>query len=777
MKMCIELKCLSASIIGPYSYVIKTNNVDDKTDMLVEISTEEPIDRIELQIRDLNEAERETEIVVNVRETVAQRVMNYFKKERDSIKERAFNNFFSGSWNETFYSIDALEYLPMYDLIKITGWAFNKNKDLSFLGNEKNTVLGYINYKRNDVSNIHKTDEKTGFEMICKLVDEKEAIEFGLHFQNSTICFHIKKEAWFVVDDADEQRIKAEQYYVSAPYKKPDYKKNIMSQSDKKTGVIVACNHEKWFTRILQQATELGNANLIIVANKKFKDLFLKIQKEQNIKCCLLFSEFETKEELRHYAVQHVKDEYIMFMEQEDLIDARLISHLEELLSYNRKVVCADYDLLYEDRHIVRVVRTYDSWQKENDLLKVIACMVRTELIKGLDNYEEIINCIKEAGLEKEWFASTNYIGYHYNCVENNWGNSENIGQIAFYLTQYHENEENNKWWGKGFTEWTNVTSGTPMFGNHHQPRVPGELGYYDLVQEKDILYKQTQLAREYGVDGFCFYYYWFNGKRLLRKPLDLFINNKDIDFNYCICWANESWTRRWDGLEQEVLMEQVHNEVTDVEFIYDVIPMFRDKRYIRINGKPLLLVYRMDLFPNPVETTERWREVCRKENIGEIHISLVQSFEQVVPEKYGADSATEFPPHKINTAPNICINEDVKDKISEFQGNIYSYEKTVNNLTNIVMRDYNLMQGSMLEWDNTARRKFNSNIFCEFSPELFKIWNIKNRFYTRLYNYEQCNCMFINAWNEWAEGSYLEPDEMYGRKMLEILKEVSNLK
>lgn len=344
----------------------------------------------------------------------------------------------------------------------------------------------------------------------------------------------------------------------------------------------------------------------------------------------------------------------------------------------------------------------------------------------------------------------------------------DDIKLIALYLPQFHQIPENDEWWGRGFTEWTNVTKATPQFIGHHQPQLPIDMGFYDL-RNIDVIKRQIELARTHGIYGFCFHYYWFDGKRLLETPINNYINNKDIDFPFCLCWANENWTRRWDGLENEILIEQNHNSKSDIAFIEDISLYFNDKRYIRIENKPVLIIYRLKLLPNPVESINRWREYYRKTGKGELFIIGVKTFGEEIPKKYGVDAAMEFPPHGIE--PLIEIN-DIEVLNPNFNGYIYSYPEIVKGQRYLFNNSIPTFKTVSPGWDNTARKPNSSTIFHGSSPMLYKEWLTNVIIFTKENFSKDKQYVFINAWNEWAEGAHLEPDRKYGYGYLKVTAE-----
>ena len=354
-----------------------------------------------------------------------------------------------------------------------------------------------------------------------------------------------------------------------------------------------------------------------------------------------------------------------------------------------------------------------------------------------------------------------------------------NIKAIAFYLPQYHPIPENDKWWGKGFTEWINVAKAKPLFPGHYQPHLPADLGFYDL-RLSEVRQAQADLAREYGIYGFCYYHYWFQGKRLLDRPFNEVLKSGKPDFPFCLCWANENWTRTWDGLEKNILIEQNYSEEDDRQHIQWLVKAFQDPRYIRIEGKPLFLVYRANKIPNPLKTTSIWRDEARKMGIEEIFLCRVESFpdEHQDPTKLGFDAAVEFQPDYLRIRRVTILGRDKIWQLARKLGlsnnayrnnRIYDYSSFVEKILKKREPPYLCFPCVNPSWDNTARRKKDALILTNSTPEIYESWlkfvvkSITKKTGEKL--------VFINAWNEWAEGNHLEPCQKWGRAYLEATR------
>jgi lipopolysaccharide biosynthesis protein len=352
------------------------------------------------------------------------------------------------------------------------------------------------------------------------------------------------------------------------------------------------------------------------------------------------------------------------------------------------------------------------------------------------------------------------------------------VRALAFHLPQFHPIPENDRWWGKGFTEWSNVVKARPLFDGHYQPHLPADLGFYDL-RLPEARAAQAALAQAYGIYGFCYYHYWFNGRRVLERPVNEILATGEPDFPFCLCWANENWTRRWDGQEQEVLLHQVYSPEDDLEHIRALIPIFRDPRYIKVNGKPFFLVYRIGHLPEPAKTIERWRQEVEKAGLPGLYLANVEGFSA----EHGAagmlplDAAVEFAPDW------QCVGPPTKRYKRELP---FFWRKTpVAPWANNNISSYTVLRDAMLRkppteylryrtaipmWDNTARRKENALVLSDSTPEAYEQW-LRALVEGFVSPTPDENFVFINAWNEWAEGNHLEPCQRWGHAYLEATR------
>ena len=336
---------------------------------------------------------------------------------------------------------------------------------------------------------------------------------------------------------------------------------------------------------------------------------------------------------------------------------------------------------------------------------------------------------------------------------------------LAYYLPQYHPTPENDAWWGQGFTEWTNLARSLPRFAGHYQPRVPRDLGHYTL-EGSATLRRQAAMARAAGLHGFVFYFYWFNGRRLLDAPLEALLADPSLDLPFCLMWANENWTRRWDGSDSQVLISQDYHLRDEPALIAAFARHFADPRYIRLRGRPVLMVYRARLIPDAARTVARWRRLFQAGSGEDPLFVMAQSFGQTDPRPCGMDAAVEFPPHKLTErVPMINERLDVLDPL--FDAEVYDYEAVARASAAEAAPAYPLIKTVVPGWDNDPRRQGSGTVLHGATPALYQAWLEDLVRFARAHPVEGEALVCVNAWNEWAEGATLEPDVHWGGAFL----------
>lgn len=369
---------------------------------------------------------------------------------------------------------------------------------------------------------------------------------------------------------------------------------------------------------------------------------------------------------------------------------------------------------------------------------------------------------------------------------------------IALYLPQFHDIPENDQWWGKGFTEWVNVKKATPLFEGHFQPHVPLNNNYYNLLED-DVKIWQAKLAKEYGVYGFCYYHYWFNGKMLLEKPMEQMLNNKHIDLPFCICWANEPWTRAWVGETETLIAQQYGKEKEWQEHFNYLLPFFKDERYIKEDGKPLFVIYRPNVIGVLKEMLEFWDELAKKNGFSGMKYAFQTISMDLTndPQKSLFDYDIEFQPtyayqdlyakkySTIRKLKNTCsIFFEKHFGVNPFRFiskklnisatgmgelSVVDYDSAWRKILEKPVEDETRIPGAFVEWDNTSRHGKRGRVYHGANPEKFEKYMTALIRKTRE-EYKK-DYIFINAWNEWAEGAHLEPDERNGYGYLNALK------
>lgn len=348
---------------------------------------------------------------------------------------------------------------------------------------------------------------------------------------------------------------------------------------------------------------------------------------------------------------------------------------------------------------------------------------------------------------------------------------------LTFYLPQYHEIPENNMWWGDGFTEWTNVKKAESLYYNHYQPRVPLEKNYYNLL-EPSTMEKQAEMAKKYGIYGFAYYHYWFQGKKLLEKPLEQMLKNPKVNIPFCLVWANEEWTKYWYGEGSKVIMKQRYGTRKDWEIHFEyLLPFFKDERYIKVDGKPMLVIYRAGLMHHGKQMIDRWNKLAKENGFEGLYVVGMYTWYAETSTCKWLDAMVDYEPckevrshilkkrfidiEKIRTVSNSKI-------FNRLVCNIVSYDRINKSMIQKKHAQWEY-RGAFVGFDNTARAKKNGVIFEGSTPKKFKKYLSEQIKRSKLENKDY---IFINAWNEWGEGCYLEPDERFGFEYLEAVKD-----
>lgn len=343
---------------------------------------------------------------------------------------------------------------------------------------------------------------------------------------------------------------------------------------------------------------------------------------------------------------------------------------------------------------------------------------------------------------------------------------------IAYYLPQFHQIELNDKNFGRGFTEWDNTTKAKPHFDGHYQPHLPIDTGFYNLSTDT-VMKRQIELAKNYGIHGFCFHYYWFSGKRLLEKPIFNWLNNKELNLPFCFCWANENWSKLWDGGKKELILKQELKNDDATKFFNDILMFFKDDRYIKIDNKPLLIIYNPTMFDKTkfLEFNKQIRTLAKDNGFDDIYLLATGCRGFDAQKEWHFDGIAEFPPHAMKKL-NLYSLEN-KFLNPKFVANIFDMQDYINNKHYLYKTQNNVFKALFPSWDNTARKAYTgAGVYYGETPNLYKNWLKDLIHWTKENHKDNEQIIFINAWNEWAEGAHLEPDKKYGYAYLQATKE-----
>ncbi|HVL38724.1 MAG TPA: glycoside hydrolase family 99-like domain-containing protein [Fimbriimonadaceae bacterium] len=342
---------------------------------------------------------------------------------------------------------------------------------------------------------------------------------------------------------------------------------------------------------------------------------------------------------------------------------------------------------------------------------------------------------------------------------------------LAYYLPQFHPIPENDLWWGPGFTEWTNTAKARPLFRGHYQPHIPADLGFYDLRLE-ETREAQAELARSHGVGGFCYYHYWFGGKRLLERPFNEVLASGRPDFPLCLCWANETWTGIWHGEPRKVLQEQTYPGEADHHAHFEFVAQaFEDPRYVRVDGKPLFLVYKPMQIPDGQKFLDLWRELAVKRGFPGIHFVGVHAYAYWDHAKHGYDAVTV--PNVHEGLPKRMLFKILKQKAQRAAGLpvLRSYTDVQRALEMVYSAGTHFYPTALPNWDNTPRSGKRGFVVLGATPEAFR-GQLRGALSAVADRPWDDRLVFLKSWNEWAEGNHLEPDLKYGKAYLQVIRE-----
>lgn len=705
------------------------------------------------------------------------KISNFFKR-KISLEKDTFPSIVkrkSGQLNIT----SNVEYEQVYYengklCFYVEGWFFSKYDDMNVYC-ENCESFSIERLSRTDVQSHFdgkKEAENSGYRIAFIGVEENSDVSLIFSIGNLTkyYTFRIDASKGVVYIGRYPKKLKWKsipQLFDMTVVESYKYKKILDNNSDtiEDVALILNATHpikKEWADETIRSIKNQGMKCLYIISCDENLTLFSEIDNAIVVSSNLISRKKDCVEFLiSKYSFDY---EYISFISIGDKMEANTIRDMvKKAKESNSFIVTTNENRFYEEEYFAPYYKEqlYNRFDNPS-----IDRLCRKSLLLSTDKIDDFIH----GNIKSNDVKIIDKILYNYRLYNDN--NDNKVKVMAYYLPQFHAIPENDEWWGDGFTEWVNVNRGRPMFKGHYQPHIPGELGYYNLVKDEGIQKKQAQLANEYNIYGMCYYYYWFNGKKLLEKPLENLMSDKSINTKFCICWANENWCRRWDGLEQEILMKQEHNVQSDKNFIYDILPILKDERYITIDNKPILLIYKSDLFPSFKSTVECWNKICIENGLTGLEVITVQTGGLEDPRKMGCKYAVEFPPHNIYSRA-LSAKSKVEELDEDFEGTILDYAEVAGIGMNKKAQPYTFFRGVMLSWDNTARRGTKSRIFYGSNPNEYKKWIASAVDFSINFYEEEERIIFINAWNEWAEGTHLEPDEKYGCKYLEVTKEV----